>query len=799
MADADTDQQPAPAPPPPLPAGVDPDMLRNALAYLNQTPPPVTVDQTPVDTSGFGGKFRNVIGILGNALGGGGNEGIPQSPTQKEDAGIRALMRFSTGLMAASHYVPGQTVFSNLAQGFQGAADSEQDSQRTSAALLGARQQYQEQQQQQAIERIKTALPLLQQQQLQAAKNAALGVGNTPAPGSSISTGGSIGQVNVPPELLPIYQAASARTGIPADVLIAQTKQESGFNPNATGAAGEIGMAQVMPSTAKSPGFGMAPVDPKALRDPATAINFQADYLKAHLPKGADPTDPVAIAAALKGYNGGGDPNYVANVNRYLPGARAAIAPPAPIPGQTPPPVAGAPSPAGARPVLPAPQPPVAATGNQFGGPGAPTNGVIPPSPPGSAADVATIRSGMVGAGANPTTLAPGQGSAPAPQGATVVAGAPQAAPPPPLTPQPTTPPTPGRVPSTFTPQPVPLRPDIQARIDNPLPPDQLQRLNTAISTAQTPEALQAAQKARDDAVATARAAALSQGEAYQTQAVNIQKEVWKARFDAQNQEDAAVAADARKNAQEERMAGINNVNTQVNAQRSDLFKRDNDRLDTYDTDAANAQNTLNILQVLQGQEKSMPASGSLLLARNPAMFSILPNLGLSADQAAGLSGQELFSRTMSFLGAQLSEQASRGPGTARNAEISQNMSGLPDLATDHEGRVQTMGMLSNIAHDVINRDTAARQYYNTTPHPNPVMAKTGLTTLDGFGQWYDQNGPQFIPRIAPGMSAADQAKIVKPGMLYEQPQYQMVPGTNTVARDASGQPVITYQRKVRE
>ena len=211
-------------------------------------------------------------------MGGGGGEGIPQSPTQKEDAGIRALMRFSTGLMAASHYVPGQTVFSNLAQGFQGAADSEQDSQRTSAALLGARQQYQEQQQQQAIERIKTALPLLGLQAQQAAGQRALQIGlggnqNT-VPGGSISTGGSIGQVNVPPELLPIYQAASARTGIPADVLIAQTKQESGFNPNATGKAGEIGMAQVMPATARDPGFGMTGVDPKALRDPATAINF---------------------------------------------------------------------------------------------------------------------------------------------------------------------------------------------------------------------------------------------------------------------------------------------------------------------------------------------------------------------------------------------------------------------------------------------------------------------------------------------------------------------------------------------
>src|SRR6185369_5516455 len=33
----------------------------------------------------------------------------------------------------------------------------------------------------------------------------------------------------VPPDLIPIYQAASKRTGIPIDVLIAQGKQESNF------------------------------------------------------------------------------------------------------------------------------------------------------------------------------------------------------------------------------------------------------------------------------------------------------------------------------------------------------------------------------------------------------------------------------------------------------------------------------------------------------------------------------------------------------------------------------------------
>ena len=788
----DTDQQPAPAPPPPLPAGVDPDMLRNALAYLNQTPPPVTVDQTPVDTSGFGGKFRNVIGILGNALGGGGDEGIPQSPTQKEDAGIRALMRFGTGLMAASHYVPGQTAFSNLAAGFQGAADSEQDSQRTSAALLGARQQYQEQQQQQAIERIKTALPLLQLQQLQAAKNAALGVGNTPAPGSSISTGGSIGQGTGGSVLDTLANIESGDKNIVSNV----DKDSKGLTLAQGGNPAEISQGNFQIQTATWKDFAkQAGVDvnqyPTAMSAPREVQAQVASVIP--LSRFGSRTQTM-LRQQFGPLDGGKTIGELTSARSPPPPAPGTGGnPPLPVPPIPPP---GGPPAVNGRPVLPAPQPPVAATGNQFGGPGAPTNGVIPPSPPGSAADVATIRGAMVGAGADPTTLAPGQGSAPAPQGTTVVAGTPQ--PPTPLTPQPTTPPTPGRVPSTFTPQRVPLPPDIQARVDNPLPPDQLQRLNTAISTAQTPEALQAAQKARDDAVATARAAALSQGEAYQTQAGNIQKEVWKAQIDAQNQEDAAVAADARKNQQERDMAGINNVNAQVNAQRDQELKDDKLRLTGMRTAADAATNTSNVLQILRNVEKSMPATGDAMLNDHPGLLSYLPSV-VSEQQARQMTGEDLFTRLATSLGTQLSEQAAKGAGTARTAEIQQNMASVPTIGMPHEARVQMLGFLQNLAQFPINRADAAEDYYYNTPHPSKALAATGLTSLVGFDRWYENNGPSIIPRIAPGTAPADIAKIVKPGMLAEVPVPRIDPATKQQAIGPNGQPVYDYVRQVRE
>jgi soluble lytic murein transglycosylase-like protein len=120
----------------------------------------------------------------------------------------------------------------------------------------------------------------------------------------------------VPPDLIPIYQAASKRTGIPIDVLIAQGKQESNFNPDAIGSAGEIGLHQIKPSTAAQPGYGLKGIDPAMLRDAATNIDFAAAYLKARAGN-IDWSDPKQVASALASYNGGGDKAYAQHVLRY--------------------------------------------------------------------------------------------------------------------------------------------------------------------------------------------------------------------------------------------------------------------------------------------------------------------------------------------------------------------------------------------------------------------------------------------------------------------------------------------------
>ena len=127
------------------------------------------------------------------------------------------------------------------------------------------------------------------------------------------------------PDVLAAVQEASQETGIPAQVLLAQIRQESNFNPTARGRAGEIGLGQIMPATARQPGFGVQPVDPASLDDPRTNVRFQAQYLggRGRAAGVTDWNDPAQVDRALAAYNGGGDPNYVQNVRRHLPEVQA--------------------------------------------------------------------------------------------------------------------------------------------------------------------------------------------------------------------------------------------------------------------------------------------------------------------------------------------------------------------------------------------------------------------------------------------------------------------------------------------
>jgi hypothetical protein len=93
-------------------------------------------------------------------------------------------------------------------------------------------------------------------------------------------------------QLLAYYNAAAAATGVPAALLIAQGRQESGFQTSVVSPSGAEGIAQFMPSTAA--GLGINPLDP------AQAIMGQARLMATYLSqyKGS-------ISDALAAYNAG--------------------------------------------------------------------------------------------------------------------------------------------------------------------------------------------------------------------------------------------------------------------------------------------------------------------------------------------------------------------------------------------------------------------------------------------------------------------------------------------------------------
>jgi hypothetical protein len=117
-----------------------------------------------------------------------------------------------------------------------------------------------------------------------------------PDDSGSDSSGGTVGglpaNLGVPADLVPLFDAASAQSGVPVSLLAAVAKQESGFNPGAVSSAGAEGIMQLMPSTAS--GLGVDAFDP------AQAIDGAAQLLGGYLQQ-YNGSVPLTLAA----YNAG--------------------------------------------------------------------------------------------------------------------------------------------------------------------------------------------------------------------------------------------------------------------------------------------------------------------------------------------------------------------------------------------------------------------------------------------------------------------------------------------------------------
>ncbi len=94
------------------------------------------------------------------------------------------------------------------------------------------------------------------------------------------------------------------RYGVDPQLYVRLIERESGFDPKARGAAGELGLSQIMAETARAPGYGVRPIDDRL--DPVENLRFGAEYLAA-LVRAFDGD----YTKALQAYNGG-----VGNVKR---------------------------------------------------------------------------------------------------------------------------------------------------------------------------------------------------------------------------------------------------------------------------------------------------------------------------------------------------------------------------------------------------------------------------------------------------------------------------------------------------
>lgn len=127
-------------------------------------------------------------------------------------------------------------------------------------------------------------------------------------PGENGNQGQDTTTTNVPEQYREALEKAAKTAGLPASLLAAQIKQESGWNPQAVSPVGAKGLAQFMPRTWAEYGNGKDPFDPFA------ALDAQGRYMKylVDFVSGLATSETQKIEFALAAYNAG-----PGNVHKY--------------------------------------------------------------------------------------------------------------------------------------------------------------------------------------------------------------------------------------------------------------------------------------------------------------------------------------------------------------------------------------------------------------------------------------------------------------------------------------------------
>jgi soluble lytic murein transglycosylase-like protein len=84
-------------------------------------------------------------------------------------------------------------------------------------------------------------------------------------------------KLQIPEQYAPIINRVAMNTGIPREVLAAQIQHESSWNPNITGKAGELGLSQFIPDTARQ--YGLIGKDFDYRANPEKSIEAQGRYM----------------------------------------------------------------------------------------------------------------------------------------------------------------------------------------------------------------------------------------------------------------------------------------------------------------------------------------------------------------------------------------------------------------------------------------------------------------------------------------------------------------------------------------